>query len=804
LKLIPEELALIAKKKYARYFLTVNDLVRFAREEADVLCQGRGSAANSVVCFCLGITAVDPVLMGVDLLLERFISTERDEPPDIDVDFEHEHRDRIIAYIYEKYSEKRTALAAAVISYRGRSALREVGKAMGLSEDARAALSGSIWGWRSSKLGATEAKAGGLDLKQAVSRYVIDRANELMATECPRHLSQHVGGFVITKDRLDEIVPIMKTAMPERKMVEWDKDDLDAVGLLKVDVLALGMLSCMKRTFTLLEEHYRVRDGQGRPITLATIPQKDSRVYDMICRADTLGVFQIESRAQMSMLPRLKPREFYDLVIEVAIVRPGPIQGDMVHPYLRRRTGKEKVVYPSPALEAILQRTLGVPLFQEQAMKIAIDAAGFAPGKADQLRRSMATFRRNGTIDGHRQDFINGMVKNGYEEEFAERCFSQIEGFGDYGFPESHAASFALLVYASCWFKTFYPDVFCAAILNSQPMGFYAPAQLIRDAQDHGIEVKPADINRSDWDCTLVEGRFDPTRVAARHVEMRPVIRSMRAVQLGFNQIKGLSEGHMEEFVRRRGTGYTSVRDVWLRSGLDVREIECLANADAFRSVGLDRRAALWAVRALDGKSAAERLPLFDQSSVQLRDLEPVTKLPVMPLGEHVLHDYRALGLSLKAHPLTFLRKRLDRAGITPNIKLAALENGRRVSVAGLVLVRQRPGKGNAIFLTLEDEAAIANIIVWQRDFARLLPVIMGSKFIRVTGRLQSAPDVVHIVAEKMEDLSSWLSVLHGPSGDPNGEEKDVPRDRATAGRANAEAMAQKAREVMPKGRNFQ
>ena len=798
-KLIPEELALIAQKRYARYFLTVNDIVRYARSDGvDVLCQGRGSAANSIVCFCLGITEVDPMLMEVELLLGRFISTERDEPPDIDVDFEHEHRDRIIAYIYEKYSEKRTALAAAVISYRGRSALREVGKAMGLSEDARGALSGSIWGWWSSTLGETEARAGGLDLKQTISRHVMDRANEIMGF--PRHLSQHVGGFVITKDRLDEIVPIMKTAMPERRIVEWDKDDLDAVKILKVDVLALGMLSCMKRAFTLLEDHYRVRDDHGRPITLATMPKEDRHVYDMICRADTLGVFQIESRAQMSMLPRLKPRRFYDLVIEVAIVRPGPIQGDMVHPYLRRRMGLEDVDYPSEELRAILKRTLGVPLFQEQAMKIAIDAAGFAPGKADQLRRSMATFRRNGTIDGHRRDFIEGMARNGYSEDFAKRCFSQIEGFGDYGFPESHAASFALLVYASCWFKTFYPDVFCAAILNSQPMGFYAPAQLIRDAQDHGIGVEPVDVNHSDWDCTLVKGRFDPTRVAARHVEMRPVIRSMRSVRLGFNQVKGLSKERMEAFVERRGAGYASPRDVWLRSGLDVREIERLANADAFRSVGLDRRAALWAVRALDGKSAAEKLPLFDQPDIRLRELEPETKLPVMPPGEHVLHDYRALGLSLKAHPLAFLRRRLDRTGVIPNIRLAAIGNGRRVSAAGLVLVRQRPGKGNAIFLTLEDEKAIANVVVWQRDFARLLPVIMGSKLIRVTGRLQSASDVVHIVAETMEDLSSWLAALHESSGDAAGEDDAISRPVM----ADPEILAQKAREVMPKGRNFQ
>ncbi len=801
-KLIPEELTLIAGKKYARYFLTVNDIVRYAREKADVLCQGRGSAANSIVCFCLGITEVDPMLMEVELLLGRFISTERDEPPDIDVDFEHEQREKIIAYIYEKYSAKRTALAAAVISYRGRSALREVGKAMGLSEDARGALSGSIWGSRSSKLGAYEAKSGGLDPEHDLSQHVIDRANEIMGF--PRNLSQHVGGFVITKDRLDEIVPIVKTAMDERKMIEWDKDDLDAVGLLKVDVLALGMLSCLKRAFNLLTSHYRpVRKDDGRPIVdLHTIPKEDGRVYDMICRADTLGTFQIESRAQMSMLPRLRPRRFYDLVIEVAIVRPGPIQGDMVHPYLRRRTGSERVDYPSDELRAILERTLGVPLFQEQAMKIAIDAAGFSPGKADQLRRSMATFRRNGTIDGHKRDFIDGMVENGYPEEFAKRCFSQIEGFGDYGFPESHAASFALLVYASCWFKAFYPDVFCAAILNSQPMGFYAPAQLVRDAREHGVAVEPVDVNRSDWDCTLVEGRFQPAQVAARHAEMRETILTMRAVQLGFNQVRGLSKDRVEAFVHRRGDGYASVRDVWLRSGLNVKEIECLANADAFRSIGLDRRAALWAVKALDGKSAAESLPLFDRPRLSLPDREPETKLPVMPLGAHVVHDYRALGLSLKAHPVSFLRARLDDIGITPNGDLAAVGNGRRVSVVGLVLVRQRPGKGNAIFLTLEDESGIANIIVWQRDFARLLPVIMGSKFVRVTGRLQSASNVVHIVAERMEDLTPWLGALLD-EGELQSD-ADGRRNRPAAIGRDHDTRVRQARQVMPKGRNFQ
>ena len=829
LDLIPHELAIIEEKQYARYFLTVHDIVSYARTaDVNVLCQGRGSAANSIVCFCLGITEVDPILMEVDLLFGRFVSTERDEPPDIDVDFEHEHRDKIIAYIYEKYSETRTALAAAVISYRGRSALREVAKAMGLSDDVQGALASSIWGWWSDKLGDKEAKAGGLDKADPAARHVMDRANEIIGF--PRHLSQHVGGFVITKDRLDEIVPIVKTAMEERKMVEWDKDDLDAVGLIKVDVLALGMLSCLKRAFTLLENHYRVHDDYDLPITLATMPKEDSRVYDMICRADTLGVFQIESRAQMSMLPRLKPRRFYDLVIEVAIVRPGPIQGNMVHPYLRRRMKLDPVEYPSPVLKNILERTLGVPLFQEQAMKIAIDAAGFEPGKADQLRRSMATFQRNGTIDAHKREFINGMIKNNYTREFAENCFKQIEGFGDYGFPESHAASFALLVYASCWFKTFYPDVFCAAILSSQPMGFYQPAQLVRDAADHGVEIRAVDINLSDWDCTLEEADYDASHVLDKHSTMRGVIKTRHAVRLGFRQIKGLGKERMEAFARCRGAGYESVRDVWLRSGLAVGEIERLAEADAFRSLGLDRREALWAVKALDGKKAVERLPLFDKPKSPLRDNEPAMQLPLMPLGEHVIHDYRSLGLSLKAHPVSFLRSRLERSGITPNADLPKVANGRRVSVAGLVLVRQRPGKGDAIFLTLEDDAGIANIIVWQRDFERLLPVIMGSRFLRVAGKLQQESGVIHIVAERMDDLTPWLAALSEQASaiDPYVPADEVrrggidPRERAAAGRdrrarenssilkktgapdPRQEELAWQTRQVMPKGRNFQ
>ncbi|CCV04325.1 Error-prone DNA polymerase [Mesorhizobium metallidurans STM 2683] len=785
---ISEELALIERLNYARYFLTVHDIVKFARSQ-DILCQGRGSAANSIVCFCIGITEVGPDR--IDTLFERFISEERNEPPDIDVDFEHERREEVIQYIYTKYSAKRTALAAAVISYRGRSALREVAKAMGLSEDVRSALSSSIWGWSTSELGEKEAHAGGIDRTDPLARQVIERANEIMGF--PRHLSQHVGGFVITRDRLDEIVPIVKTAMDERKMVEWDKDDLDAVKILKVDVLALGMLTCLKRAFTLLHSHYDVRDEYERPLGLATLPERDERVYDMICRADTLGVFQIESRAQMSMLPRLKPRTFYDLVIEVAIVRPGPIQGDMVHPYLRRRQGKEKPEYPKPELEKILGKTLGVPLFQEQAMKIAIVAGGFRPGEADELRRAMATFKRTGTIGNYRQRMIDGMVGRGYEKDFAERCFKQIEGFGEYGFPESHAASFALLVYASCWFKTFYPDVFCAAILNSQPMGFYQPAQLVRDARDHGVDIREADVNFSGWDCALEASAFDPARTLARHAEMRGVIRTNHAVRLGFRQTKGLSKDRMDTFVARRGEGYETVRDVWLRSGLDVDEIEKLAQADAFRSIGLDRRAALWAVRALDGKSAAEMLPLFDQKHIRLRDLEPETRLPKMPLGEHVIHDYRSLGLSLKAHPVAFLRERLDRIGVTPNARLPSVRDGRRVSVAGLVLVRQRPGKGNAIFLTLEDEQAVANVIFWERTFTRYRPIVMGARFVKVTGKLQSESDVIHIVAEKIEDLTPWLATLL---------EENAPVVQND--RREIATLSGKAERVMPRGRNFQ
>ena len=811
---IDHELALIAELDYARYFLTVHDIVRFARSQG-ILCQGRGSAANSTVCFCIGITEVDPAL--TDLLFERFISPERREPPDIDVDFEHERREEVIQYIYERYGRDHAGLAATVITYRARSAAREVGKAMGLSGDVIQAISGSVWGWSSADLGEREAKAAGLDMADPLTAHVLRLSSEIIGF--PRHLSQHVGGFVITKDRLDEVVPVTRSAMDGRTMVEWDKDDLDALGILKIDILALGMLSCLRRGFDLLEAHY------GERLTLATIPKEEAQVYDMVCRADTIGVFQIESRAQMTMLPRLRPCAFYDLVIEVAIVRPGPIQGGMVHPYLRRRQGKEEVSYPSRELEAVLGKTLGVPLFQEQAMKIAIVAAGFSPGEADRLRRAMATFRRVGTIHTFQKKMIDGMVANGYEAEFAERCFRQIEGFGEYGFPESHAAAFALLVYASCWMKAHYPDVFCAAILNAQPMGFYAPAQLVRDARDHGVEIRPPDINHSFWDSSLEEGACEPRAIAPRHREMTGVIHTRRAVRLGFRRIKGLRETDIERLVGARGQGYDSVRDLWLRSGLGPAVIARLAEADAFRSIGLDRRDALWAAKALDGNTAAEFLPLFDRPEIDFRESEPDAHLPPMPVGEHVIHDYRTLSLSLKAHPVSFLRAALDRDRVAPNATLDTLSDGRNVTVAGLVLVRQRPGSAKGvIFMTIEDEGGVANIIVWPKVFEKFRAIVLGSRMVRVRGRLQSESGVIHIVTREIENLTPWLAELSEEAaimgGLANADEvrRPVVEQRARIKPASRAAqlmkevpglkedyarLAKAADAVMPKGRNF-
>jgi error-prone DNA polymerase len=787
------ELALIASLDYAPYFLTVHDIVRFARSK-DILCQGRGSAANSAVCYCLRITEVNPA--NFDLLFERFISPERNEPPDIDVDFEHERREEVIQYIYEHYGRERASLAAAVITYRTRSAIRETAKVFSLSDDVIAALNGTAWGQETAPIGEDRVRAVGLNPTDPTLKLALKMAKGLIGF--PRHLAQHSGGFVITRDRLDEVAPVMNTAMKERTMVEWDKNDLDALGLLKVDVLALGMLTALSKGLKLLDKHY------GEQLTLAAIPSEEACVYAMIQRADTIGVFQIESRAQMSMLPRLKPANYYDLVIEVAIVRPGPIQGDMVHPYLRRRQRLEDVSYPSPELEVVLKKTLGVPLFQEQAMKIAIVAAGFTPSEADQLRRAMATFRRSGTIQNFQQKMIEGMAAKGYDREFAERCFHQIEGFGEYGFPESHAASFALLVYDSCWMKCCYPDVFVAAMLNAQPLGFYAPAQLVRDAREHGVEVREVDVNLSDWNCTLepllspvagdssdasrhllpkgegrlpspsgrgVGGEGEPSSgpsdhllprgegIHPRHTEMALHIRTTHAVRLGFRQIIGVKEKDMLELTERRGRGYDSMRDLWLRSGLSSTVLERLADADAFRSIGLDRRQALWTVRGLDRVGDQDDLPLF--ASRSKHETEPDARLPPMPLGAHVVEDYRRLSLSLKAHPASFLRARLSARGILRSEALPSVRNGERVTVAGLVLVRQRPGTAaGVIFMTLEDETGVANIIVWPKIFERLRAIVLGARFVAVTGKLQSEQGVIHIVAERMNNLTSMLGLL--------------------------------------------
>jgi len=796
---LDHELALIAQLDYAPYFLTVHDIVRFARSKG-ILCQGRGSAANSTVCYCLGITEVDPSRF--DLLFERFVSPERGEPPDIDVDFEHERREEVIQYIYQRYGRQRAGLAAAVATYRTRSAIRETAKVFGLSDDAIVALNNTVWGQSSAPIGEERARSAGLDPGEPTLKLMLKLAGELVGF--PRHLTQHSGGFVIARDRLDEIAPIMNAAMEDRTIVEWDKDDLDALGILKIDVLALGMLTAMSKSLKLLEAHY------GKRLTLASIPSEEACVYAMIQRADTVGVFQIESRAQMSMLPRLKPANFYDLVIEVAIVRPGPIQGDMVHPYLRRRQGLEPTTYPSKELEAVLGKTLGVPLFQEQAMKIAIVAAGFAPAEADKLRRAMATFRRAGTIQTFRTKMVEGMVARGYEREFAERCFHQIEGFGEYGFPESHAASFALIVYASCWMKCRYPDVFAAAMLNAQPLGFYAPAQLARDAREHGVEVREVDVNLSDWDCTLEprpsplagegddrrssdEGsrrqarskapmrrpltpdpspaRGEGNRLHPRHAAMAEHIRATHAVRLGFRQILGAKESEMKQLVERRGAGYDSVRDLWLRSGLEPATLERLADADAFRSLGLDRREALWAVRGLGRVGDQDDLPLFALKAPE-RSAEPDAKLPPMPLGAHVVEDYRRLSLSLKAHPVAFMRARLDARNVKRAEALATLNSGERVAVGGLVLVRQRPGTAQGvIFMTLEDETGIANLIVWPKAFERLRATVIGARLVIATGKLQNESGVVHLIVERMEDLTPMLGLLsrESPEAAPPG-----------------------------------
>jgi error-prone DNA polymerase len=766
---LDEELALIAKLDYARYFLTVHDVVADAREEKKILCQGRGSAANSAVCYCLRITEVNP--NETKLLFARFISENRNEPPDIDVDFEHERREEVIQYIYKRYGRDRAAICATVVHYRSRRAIREVGKAMGLTEDITAALARTVWGY-GDELPDDHIRQARLDPANPAIRQAVALANAL--TGFPRHLSQHVGGFVLTRERLDETVPIANAAMDERTFIEWDKDDIDTLGLMKVDVLALGMLSCLRRGLELLQKHY------GKDYALATLPQDDKAVYQMLSRADSIGVFQVESRAQMSMLPRLKPECFYDLVIEVAIVRPGPIQGDMVHPYLRRRddlkNGKEPA-YPSPhpsqgdkdELKEVLKRTLGVPLFQEQAMQIAITAAKFTPDEADGLRRAMATFRHNGTVHLFRDKFIDGMTVRGYDRTFAEHCFGQIEGFGEYGFPESHAASFALLVYASAWIKCHYPDVFCAAILNSQPMGFYQPAQLVRDARAHDVEIRPADVNFSDWDCTLESGSCAGPPARERADES-----SRHAVRLGFRLIRGLNEDELERLVAARGNGFSSIERLAAIAGVSRFTIERLAEADAFRSLGLDRRAALWAARRLDAigarpprRSAStntdEALPLLRPHLSDELFPEEAVALPAMPLCEHVVEDYVATGLSLKEHPVRFFRDRLTTLGAIRNTELRSedLRPDAAIIAAGLVLVRQRPGTAQGVvFMTLEDETDIANIIVWPKVFEKNRRTVMTARFLAVRGRLQRAGLVIHVVAESFVDLSTMLPWL--------------------------------------------
>jgi error-prone DNA polymerase len=831
-----DELALIAKLDYARYFLTVHDVVHFARrQEKEILCQGRGSAANSAVCYCLGITSVNPEK--TKLLFARFISENRGEPPDIDVDFEHERREEVIQYIYQRYGRDRAAICSTVVHYRSRRAIREVGKVMGLTEDVTAALAKTVWGYGDG-LPDEHVRQAGLDPHNPAIRQAVQLADQLIGF--PRHLSQHVGGFVLTRAPLDETVPIGNAAMDDRTFIEWDKDDIDTLGLMKVDVLALGMLSCLRRGLDLLQRHY------GKSYSLASLPQDDPAVYDMLSRADSVGVFQVESRAQMSMLPRLKPRCFYDLVIEVAIVRPGPIQGDMVHPYLRRRDGIDQEHYPSPdpahgpanELEDVLKRTLGVPLFQEQAMQIAITAAKFTPDEADGLRRAMATFRHNGNVHLFRDKFINGMTARGYDRAFAENCFGQIEGFGEYGFPESHAASFALLVYASAWVKCRYPDVFCAAILNSQPMGFYQPAQLVRDARAHGVEIRPVDVNCSDWDCTLEPaalaqprahssspckgedrwgsaaappadavqmgaGRAAHTITTLSERSATPTLtlplsgggnmRSNHAVRLGFRLVHGLSEDELKKLVAARGNGFASIERLAAVSGLSRFSIERLAEADAFRSMGLDRRAALWTARRLDvigirttrpvaaAKDAAtksdkvddEKLPLLAPHMSDELFPEPAVALPAMPLAEHVVEDYVATGLSLKDHPVRFFRARLTALGALRNAALRGedLRQDMRVTVAGLVLVRQRPGTAKGvIFMTLEDETDIANIIVWPKAFEQNRRIVMSARFLAVRGRLQRAGLVIHVVAESFVDLSDELPTLRDNGAGEDGD----------------------------------
>ena len=792
-KVLHKELRLIRKLKYAHYFLTVHDIVRYARSQK-ILCQGRGSAANSAVCYVLDVTSVDPTK--VDLLFERFISKERLEPPDIDVDFEHSRREEVMQYVYRRYGRHRAAIIATVIHYRPRSAIRDVGKALGLTEDVTAALADTVWGSWGKGLNEMQVRQAGLDPQNAMVELAVELATELV--EFPRHLSQHVGGYVLTQDRLDTYVPIGNAAMDDRTFIEWDKDDVDALNMMKVDVLALGMLTCIRKCFDLIADH------KGERYELATIPQDQKPVYDMLCRGESLGVFQVESRAQMNMLPRLKPRKFYDLVIEVAIVRPGPIQGDMVHPYLRRRNGQEQVSYPSPSpahgdkdeLRRVLHKTLGVPLFQEQAMRIAIEAAKFTSEEANGLRRAMATFRNVGTIGKFESKMVNNMIARGYDPQFAKSCFDQIKGFGSYGFPESHAASFAQLVYVSSWLKHFHPDAFCCGLLNSQPMGFYAPAQIVGDARKNGVEVREIDVSSSHAQNTLEEGdgKYCAVRLGFRQIDgfkwidpdeegLKRIQSSFRGVAIATNSDVQLHIGESRDsgsapggasrndggekaedwaeriVAARTRRPFTSLEDFARDTGLPKRALILLADADAFRSIGLDRRAALWAVRRLPDDVP---LPLFEVATAREQPDENARPLPLMPLPEQVVADYQTIRLSLKGHPMEFLRPMFTRERVIPCEGVCHANDKKRVRCAGVVLVRQRPGSAKGVvFMTLEDETGIANIVVWPKVMERFRKEVMGARLILVEGYIQSSPEhVTHLVAQRLFDRSHDLMGL--------------------------------------------
>jgi error-prone DNA polymerase len=768
--LLKHELGLVAQMEYAPYFLTVNSIVQFALSQ-HILCQGRGSAANSVICFALGITSIDPIKH--QLLFERFISTERKEPPDIDVDFEHERREEVIQWIYENYGHDHAALTAVVSRFRSRGALREVGKAMGLPEDMTAALSSQVWGW-SNEVDDKHADALNLDRSDPRLALTLELARQLIGT--PRHLSQHPGGFVLTRDKLHDLIPVEPAAMVNRRVVEWEKLDIEELGFMKVDILGLGMLGCMRRTFDLLARH------KATHLTLASplMQDEDKLTFDMIQQADTLGVFQIESRAQMSMLPRMKPDCFYDIAIQVAIVRPGPIQGNMVHPYLKRRQNPKLVDYPNEKLKAVLEKTLGVPLFQEQAMQVAIVGADFTPTEADRLRRAMATFKSSGDIGEFGPKLIEGMRKNGISEEFAERMVAQIKGFSNYGFPESHAASFAKIAYASSWMKCHHPDVFCAALLNAQPMGFYAPAQLIRDARSHGVEARPVCINDSDWDTRMVSEAHARSRHAAFCGTDEDWV-SLQPIRLGMRIVQGLAQVDADAILRARAQApFTSIEDVWRRSRVKPAALERLARADAFQALGLNRRQALWAIKGL-GQAPLDLFAAADdrEGATVAEVVEPEVALLPLSAGREVVEDYRATQLSLRAHPLTFLRDRLAARRIARCGDLINMKDGARVEVAGLILVRQRPGSAKGVvFVTLEDETGIANAVLWADRFEANRRTVMSATMLAIAGRVQREGIVIHLVAEAITDLTPWLREV----GELDLPRMTMPGDGATHG----------------------